>query len=620
MDRSRRTVRHTSYRHEEIYPSPDETGATGNSELGKSRVGFTSARLIEKLMPNKDIGSHYTVMKCMTNTQIAQERLRAAEQELALDQIQAEYNTLMAMRAHERETVLAQIEAKYNPRLKFLSDMLRTTTQVLFKTRANLGIRRLPLEVLGEIFIIHVRRNNQSPWVLMHVCRAWRNAALGTRAVWGAIQLISPIKAPEHRVRNVEGREICMEEGQLDRALARAASTPLDLQISFHAKRKPRYSFSSHKSRRVLKQEKQIETLLGCVADKMDKAKLRSLTLEVNGWADFPISTLDGFTFQYLETLILDDRYPKLIEKAGNQAVHLRHLTLMGSDLEKVANRPWLTRLEGLHILEEKDYLSSVNATTIYSLLRRLTSLQSLSIGGAILNTIPESGMDMPSLKSLKLRYNRNSHWPIECVNLTHLSIECQSRWSYGSIQGRIHLPHLQVFNYRAWGCFCLDVFVVPPLCEFHLDGSPCNKAYMRMGMQKIWNKTVTTPNIEPLMFRLHHARVHPKVLADAIRNMTRVEEVRIEHTEVASEFFDELHPIAEKKQRVAMRDERSVCPPTMRVLRLDMSGCKSKEGAEAYEKAAKELLTRRRNANMPMEKIEVRLTEKDEWMVFKDE
>ena len=68
------------------------------------------------------------------------------------------------------------------------------------------------------------------------------------------------------------------------------------------------------------------------------------------------------------------------------------------------------------------------------------------------------------------------------------------------------------------------------------------------------------------------------------------------------------------------MQEETSVCASTMKVLSLDMSDCKSKEDAKSYEKAAKELLTMRRNANMPMKKIEVRLTEKDGWMIFKDE
>jgi hypothetical protein len=131
--------------------------------------------------------------------------------------------------------------------------------------------------------------------------------------------------------------------------------------------------------------------------------------------------------------------------------------------------------------------------------------------------------------------------------------------------------------------------------------------------MQKNWNNATTTPNINPLVFRLQHAKVYPRVLAEAIRNMTRIEEVRIEHTEVTSELFNELHPTPPPNQnrRVA---------PTMRVLSLDMSSCKSKEDAKAYKKAAKELLVMRRNANIPMEKIEVRLTEKDGWMVFKDE
>jgi hypothetical protein len=370
------------------------------------------------------------------------------------------------------------------------------------------------------------------------------------------------------------------------------------------------------------KQRFHIENLLGRVANKMDKTKIRSLNLEVGGCTVLSFTLLDRFTFHDLETLILDGHYPKLIEKAGNQAIHLRHLTLVGSDLEKVAHRPWMARLETLHILEEKLYFygSPVNVAVIYSLLPRLTSLHSLSIEGgegAILNNAnatPESRIDMPFLKSLNLRYRHRCSWPIDCPNLTHLSIEWVLGWISGNQLGRINLPHLQVLHYRTRNSFaCLHAFVVPSLCEFHLDGVRCPKTQMRLGMQRHWNNVSTTPNIDPVVFRLHHAKVYPKNLANAIKSMGRVEEVRIEHTDIVSEFFNELHAIRppKKNQRVA---------PNMRVLTLDMSGCKSNEDAKAYEKAAKELLTMRRNANMPMEKIEVRLTEKDGWMVFKDE
>nr|GAT53675.1 predicted protein [Mycena chlorophos] len=91
---------------------------------------------------------------------------------------------------------------------------------------ALVPVRRLPAEVLGEIFLWTLkscyprsRTGTRAPWYLGQVCRSWRNIALCLPHLW------SKIRIDEHNSESVQGRR------EIEEQLARSATTPLSVFI-----------------------------------------------------------------------------------------------------------------------------------------------------------------------------------------------------------------------------------------------------------------------------------------------------------------------------------------------------------------------------------------------------
>lgn len=523
----------------------------------------------------------------------------------------------------EQETTLAEVQAEVNRQKLIMEDAqlrLRIASDALFKTKAIFaGALRIPIEILGEIFIIHVRGNFQSPWSVMHVCRAWRNAALTTRAVWGAILLAPPPsgKKAKSRARILNGREVCVKELQLRRALARAGATPLDLHIGFELKRRRRYHGAMDWG---LKQKSAIEYLLQYMPTGADKRKLRSLEIDTGGSVTFALQSFDRFDFKELEALQVDCSYPELIQRIAKEAKGLRRLCALSTDIQKLVASPWLRRLEELEVLD-----NHYNDPTkvIRTILLSTNLLRSLSIHGGTI-TSGEPKIDLPHLRRLEIR-KVSSFWPIDCPNLTHLTIVCDWSGPEQLAKNSIHLPFLQVFKCTCFSSLpCLRAFLVPSLREFDLEGYH-SKSIMRTGMQQVWDGG-SSPNINPVIFRLRNAAVNSKVVVDAVKQMTRLEELNLEHISVGAEFLKEFHPKSEpltkrEKQAGKKSPRWTVGAQQMKVMTIDLRGFKSKkQDAEAFEGAARELLLKRNEADAPMERVEVQLTEDDGWMVFCEE
>jgi len=144
--------------------------------------------------------------------------------------------------------------------------------------------------------------------------------------------------------------------------------------------------------------------------------------------------------------------------------------------------------------------------------------------------------------------------------------------------------------------------------------------------MQQVWDGG-SSPNINPVLFRLRNAAVHPKVVADVVKGMTKLEQLNLEHVKIgAAEFLKELHPksvpLTKSERKAGRKSPRWIIEAQqMKVMTIDLCGFNSKKAdAEAFEEAARELLLKRNEATAPMERIEVRLTEEDGWMVFCEE
>lgn len=568
----------------------------------------------EGVSEEDEVNAKIPIFNFPTESQIAQARLLATEQEATFVQIQVEYD--------KQKTIMSDIEKR-----------LRTAEETLFKTKAILaGIYRLPPEILGEIFIFHVRANLQSAWTLMQVSRAWRSAALSTRALWGAIMLSPSMgsKMDKTRARVYKGKEVCFKLNQVTRALARAGPTPLDLFIG-----------SEFKERRVsgrriwnYKASYAIENLLlSHMTNGPEKKKLRSLEIETNGYKVFGFGNkMDKFDLTTLESLKLEYMWPELIDRVQKEAKGMRRLVAMSSDIQKLVGVRWLGQLEELEILNHRNI--STDAAAIRSILSEAQSLNSLLIdGGQILDKdLPKSTIEFPKLQRLVLR-KVHDFWPFDAPNVTHLTIECSWEAPRQMERNSINLPHLKVFHFNCMNSLeCLLAFVVPSLQEFSLWGRD-SRQQMRTGMEKVWIQN-NSPNINPVSFTFRHATTHHQVVADTISKMTNLEALHIEYVTVTTPFLNQLQPqrgpppkkVAKNKKEHEQPQTRKNPPwvvraPKMKVLTMDFAGSKMKnDDAEAYEKAARELLAKRKHSKTPMEKIEIRLSADEGWTVFEDE
>jgi len=88
-------------------------------------------------------------------------------------------------------------------------------------------VKRLPSEVLSEIFMIQVDCGD-SPWTLLRVCRLWKVVASSTSHIWRHIQIA------ERREQFDSGTSFqdCFTNAHFEKALSRTGAAPLSISIS----------------------------------------------------------------------------------------------------------------------------------------------------------------------------------------------------------------------------------------------------------------------------------------------------------------------------------------------------------------------------------------------------
>lgn len=121
----------------------------------------------------------------------------------------------------------SQPQSPHEENEKSSKDLEETTTRVTITP-----INRLPFEILGLIFMIHVWGHDRTPWILAHVSRTWRAAAFMTKTLWTCILVAPPNwKLLASSRRDLSRQEVCYKTGQFNRALSRADGAPLDLKV-----------------------------------------------------------------------------------------------------------------------------------------------------------------------------------------------------------------------------------------------------------------------------------------------------------------------------------------------------------------------------------------------------
>lgn len=98
---------------------------------------------------------------------------------------------------------------------------------LLYAKALTSPLRRIPPEILSVIVEFHVFRNQGSVWTFMHVCRAWRIAAIGTSRLWKAICLGHPPLTDVPPYTYIR----CASEEQLQAYLKYSESRLTDLRV-----------------------------------------------------------------------------------------------------------------------------------------------------------------------------------------------------------------------------------------------------------------------------------------------------------------------------------------------------------------------------------------------------
>ena len=129
-----------------------------------------------------------------TREEIRQTRSNIATLELELSRL----NTTLTNNQTQHRTIASQLSAlqsslslleSENARLQ---SKIKTITGQVFRKKSYISPqRRLPKEMLGEIFVAHVRLDWKAPLIDASVCKRWRSVALSTPRLWSFLRFPS---------------------------------------------------------------------------------------------------------------------------------------------------------------------------------------------------------------------------------------------------------------------------------------------------------------------------------------------------------------------------------------------------------------------------------------------
>ena len=500
------------------------------------------------------------------------------------------------------------LQAEYEERKRALEETeekLRLAQQALFETKATFApIGRMPTELLGLIFIAHVKDNKQSPWTLMQISRRWRSVAMITRAIWGQILLANKKWTKSNGVppntRVLEGMEICSTRSQFARALERAGASPLDIKVV------------------AINTARIICTL----PESSVKPRIRSLEVITEEDCLYPLKLFEDFDLSELTSFTLDSELSDLVEQVVQKASRVRYLDVSVDTLGKMTGCIWWNELEVLVVRCTGTYQ---DIGWLIPTLLNAAGLTSLSLEDADLPAwLSEAPIQMPSLRQLKL-CSVEPIWPIDCPNLTHLTLE-ESSAAVAMENRTIRLPHLTEMTFTMFiAGYILRCFEVPSLVKFELGGGAGKSTNARL-FRSLW----PTPNsnaghnfpvfsIRPSVLSIRNLDINSKLLARTVVYHGSLEELNIIGVDITSEFFYDLVPVQIEKRTKKPKagDEGATWQigcPALRVLVVDFAGRKFVKDRLDLEAGAKTLIATRTIAGSPLNRLSIRFSTNDGW------
>lgn len=292
-------------------------------------------------------------------------------------------------------------------------------------------IRRLPLEILGIIIRTHVLEHKQSIWTPMHVCRAWRSAALLVTDLWSESEIV--------RTKRWEPAQLhlCATKEDLLFALEYAVNKPLDLELSPSA------------------QIGQVIDLFRILNDAMPHPRIRFLKIKNHNISSTPDGLTDPWDLSELRVALTRDS--SLVKRATKESQVLQTLESRCNVLSKSTPPSVWPRLRELQFHGQL-------SPAMYSILDKCTPLTVLCIGryvrgqGATADLFyQQPHISMRQLRTLTLQGSMPL-WPIECKNIESVTMNFVEACNIPLRNGLIGLPRLTFLR--------TDLFSLLPLFD----------------------------------------------------------------------------------------------------------------------------------------------------------
>ncbi|CAG7852480.1 SubName: Full=Uncharacterized protein {ECO:0000313/EMBL:CCA75413.1} [Serendipita indica DSM 11827] len=461
-----------------------------------------------------------------------------------------------------------------------LEERIQAEEAILVNRRAKISVaRRVPLEILSMIITAYVEDNAGSALVAMLVSRAWHQATLLAREIWSSISIITPDDdtSSDGSDQEVETFRQCASEPHLRYMLKMADRFPLKLRIICNEGH-----FASDLGPSG-EHDCQVHRLLELFNKISKKPRIRSIEIQECHLAH---NTFDTWDFSPLITLSVFGDHRRLLERIGKEALNLDTVDVSGENFMSFKRPASLLRLNRLTLRGSVQPLAQQHLVTFGSITT--LSLERTKFHGP-------TRILLSQLQNLTLDHV-SPFWPLDCPNLTKLTIKSEEGCDYDEV---LQLPRLK-------GLICVDAvkplflrnFEAPSLDILEI-ATGCNKGTTYELLNLIWptkagSNLKRTPiedlrqKLDPKILKIHYFSANHKDAARIFGRLTRCVHLHlINPYGISTDLFESISP----------KSRGRICLPDLKVFVIRSYGGK----LEPFVEAAKAFLKRRREAGAPL-------------------
>jgi hypothetical protein len=502
---------------------------------------------------------------------------------------------------------LATFKLEYDEvkqKLELIEKKCHTITREILESKAYLArVRALPQEVLSLVFLFYTEDPSQSPWTLMQVTRTWRATALCTRAIWTRIMIAAVIWKEQGQERHYEGREVCVNQQQLGRALRRAGNSPLDILVDCDQGFLGGRCASKRDAR-------EFDEMVSMLSSPHRSSSIRHFEVQSSLVPRLLGVTTKSWNFPALETLILSDDSvsAQMTEALLQSSRRIRKLSTTATAFLCYADLAVPSELRDLcldaHLVQTN--ISLEEAQSLRGCLQGTLLLTTLEIDYLQHRvSLPATTITLPNLQILVLHCTALV-WYLEAPSLTLLTCSGGSVFREGPA-GSNKLPLLK--SLKSLG----DVSWEQSLRGVPLPSLRDLDVFFLAGDALL--EFISDHRHKLETFRLHLASLLKKDLLDLVCSMPLLEELELERVPVTKGFFTLfIPPKAPSKKLAALPPNSHHSFPRLTRLKVDLLYCTLRGQKEAIKAEAKRAIKARIKAGIAMETGQIRFSEEEGW------